>query len=1203
MSTGELDIHLLGHPQFVADGEPIKLAKRSVTIPLAAYLVLHRDEWISRSFLAFTLWANEPEETALSELRRYVYLLNKALPHIAGGESWIRADDDVLRWNETLPAQIDVVEFERLSASPETYADAVRAYTGDLLEDTYDDWVVSYRERLRAMYAADLGGLIVRYRDARDFKKAAEYASALLVADPWREDVLRQLMACRYESGDGAGALAEYERFVKRLRAELGVDPMPETAVVRDAIVRSAPLPASLGVVRVPDEPAPGAGRPLQATLPFGGRDLELEQLRASWVRAARGNGGIAFVSGQAGMGKSRLVAELAKSVEAEGGRVSVGSTSVQERFPYEGIVEALRFSLPFVASVDLDTLRASIIALLVPELSAWRKDLTDVPPVEPSREQARLLDAVSVCIERMARPRPMLFILEDLHWAGAATVSAIAFLARRLSRSAVLIVGTYREEEVGRTHPLRAIHRELRGAQPMQTLALRPLSAGAVRSIVGRLPIDEHARDALAQLGYDRSEGNPLFLTEALREAMSAEGTLTAAGSEAWTGTNALRDLIAARVSSLSDGGQDIARLAAVAGHAFHVDVLRDLAGVDESAILDGIYELIDRHIVREAGGRGRYDFVFTHHLIHRAVYESIEPPVRSRRHRRIAQILEDRPAEASGFGAASLALHRERAGEFSRAAASYVDAADHAIKLFANDDAIRHAGKAIELADDDRTRARALLVREQAYARSGKREEQAADIGILSDLCTRIDDDDLIWETVMRRLRFARSQGDREKQDAAVGELEQRSTSSGDLRRRAQALLGRADYLAWLTSHSEARAPAEEALRLYERVGDQAGQIEAMGLLAEIATNTGDATRSRELIAALRKRAEGYADQRLVLRAISSASIVALQERRIDDAAELAHEGLLLSRSIGDHEEEASTLQRLATVASWQRDFDTSRRLFSEAADAMGAIGDRRGISHALSNQVVLAMRLGLLDEAEALSKQVLEIGERTGERRPVAVTNVNMSFTRLLRGDHEAAKAYAREGLRIAREIKFPLFEGAALSNLGNAERVGGDIRAAIRHIKEGIALRTSILAPGDLLDDYCDLAVAHLQGGDRPAARAVADTILQIAGDSAEGAFWPHYCFWVSALVRRACGDATESKALLGRAVAAMDAFSSSISDEKTMAAFLALPLNRDVTAAARRDEWPSYAHGAADRYTPPKRRPPRRTATATKRRDR
>jgi len=207
-----LEIRLLGHPQFLADGVPIKLPKRSASIPLAAYLLLHRDEAVSRSFVAFTLWANESEESALSELRRYVYLLNKTLPRAEGHAAWIRADDDVLRWDGAAPMRLDVAEFERLSAAPAGYADAVKLYGGDLLEDAYDDWLLPHRERLRALYFADLVGLVTEHRGARDFHRAASYASQLLSADPWREDVVRMLMACRYESGDAAGAVSAYQK-------------------------------------------------------------------------------------------------------------------------------------------------------------------------------------------------------------------------------------------------------------------------------------------------------------------------------------------------------------------------------------------------------------------------------------------------------------------------------------------------------------------------------------------------------------------------------------------------------------------------------------------------------------------------------------------------------------------------------------------------------------------------------------------------------------------------------------------------------------------------------------------------------------------------------------------------------------------------------------------------------------------------------
>lgn len=1180
-----LEIRLLGHPQFLADGVPIKLPKRSASIPLAAYLLLHRDEAVSRSFVAFTLWANESEETALSELRRYVYLLNKTLPHGEDNAPWIRADDDVLRWDGAAPMRLDVADFERLSAAPTGYADAVKLYGGDLLEGAYDDWLLPHRERLRALYFADLVGLVTEHRATRDFNRAAAYASQLLSADSWREDVVRTLMACRYESGDAAGALAAFDAFVKRLRSDLGVEPMPETLVLRDAIVRNAPLPTTL--VAAPASAPSIDARGTEGVLPFVGRDAELDQLRAAWVRAARGNGGLVFVCGQAGIGKSRLVAELARSVEAEGGRVCHGTTTPSERFPYEGIVEALRYSLPYVASLDLDALRFAIIAQLLPELSAWHEVATSVPAIDPSREQPRLLDAVASCIAAMARPRPLLVVLEDLHWAGADTAAAIAFLARRLARSAVLIVGTYREEEVGRTHPLRAIHQELRGEQLVQSIALRPLTESAVERIVERLAVPPEDRARVARLGFDRSEGNPLFLTEALRDAMRAPEA-----DREWSGSDALRTLIASRVASLSDDARDIARIAAVVGHGFQVDLLRDVAGIEESKVLDGLYELLDHNLVREAGARRRFDFAFTHHLIHNAIYEDIEPAVRSRRHRRIAQIISERETGAGGFTAADLALHRERGGDASGAAISYVDAARHATAVFANEDAIRHATRSLDLSEDDAVRAQALLVRERALGRAARKDLQEQDIESLREISVRSNDDDLAWEVSTLTVAFTRSQGDRSSQDAAVVELERRAGLSGVPRRRAVSLLARADLLVLRTSHAEAEHPALESLDLYEELGDVRGQVASLAILAEVATVAGDFDGSRRYLLSLRKRSVGQPDQTVLLRAIATATMTALQRRQIDEAAELAHDGLALSRTIGDRDEEANALQRLATVSTWQDDFDGARRAFAESAEVLQAIGNLRGLSHALANHMVLAMRLGLLDEAQRLGERVLPLTERTGERRPLVVTKVNLSLTTLLRGDIVTAKQFALEALEIAREIKFPLFEGAALSNLGNAERAGGDVEVALGHLLDGLHLRESVLEPTDLLDDRCDIALAYLQAGRLKEAVAASNLLLNTANVSTAGAFWPHYCYWAAAQVSRAAAKPAEARELLDRAVALMDGFAAKIADAETRAAFLALPLNLEVAAAAERDEWPAYAGGSAVRYTPVKRSPKR-----------
>jgi predicted ATPase/DNA-binding SARP family transcriptional activator len=1182
MSTdAPLRIYLLGQPRVVADGVPVKLPKRAATVPLAAYLLLHRAEPVSRSFLAFTLWADATEETALAELRRYIYLLNKALGPASSGHSWIVAEGESVRWNDAAPFWFDVAEFERLSADTATVFEAIQLYAGDLVEDIYDDWLIAHRERLRSLYFADLGALIAQHRESRQFQRAIAFATQLLGADPWREDVIRQLMACRYESGDAAGALAVCDEFVKRLRRELAVEPMPDTMAVRDAIVRHVALPGP-AALRTADEVEESALEPASRyILPFVGRKLELDQLQTAWSRAARTIGGLVLIGGEAGIGKSRLAAELARIVESEGGRTLVGSTTCPEREPYECIVEAIRAGLPLIASLEVDPLKLAIVAQLVPELYARRQGLPELPLVDPQRERSRLLDAVASCLAALARVRPMLVVFEDLHWAGAATIAALGFFARRLARAQVLIVATYREEETRRTHPLRDLHRELRGERLVTTLSLRRLPRAVVDELMEHLRIPTGDTSGFAHAMFARTEGNPLFLTEAIRDALDHPDVWREQDA-AWAGTERLRALIAARRAKLSQDGQEIAEAAAVIGNGFSVATVRDVTGFTEERVLDGIDDLLDRHFIREAGGRGRFDYVFSHHLIHDAMYEAVTPELRSRRHRRVARILEDHTKSDDAALAADLALHYERGQDNARAASWYLVAAQAAERVYAHVEAIKFATRAIDLTIDERQRAAALCARESALSKTGDRSDQRRDIDEAMEIADRIGDDDLIWRLLMRRMHLERSLGKRDEEGAVIAQLERRAELSREPRRTAEALLARANHLVSLTSHSQAGAPAREALRHYESLEDMAGQIGALSVLAEIATNTGDLDASRRLLDDVRTKAASQPDSGLLLRAISAASVAALQQHRIGDAADLAAEGLTLARSLGDCEEEATMVQRQAITATWQGDFDLARRRFATAAAAFDAIGHLRGMSNARANQAVLALRLGLLDEAQTLGDQALDVAERTGDRRPLAVTFVNLSLVRILRGDPVGAKHFALAGLEVARAVGFPLFEGAALANLGNAERALGNLDVGLLHIKDGLRIRERLLSPTDVLDDYCDLAVGYLQARDLARALSTTTKLLTIAEESLEGAFWPHVCFWSAALVHRVAGK-TDATALLERANAEMHAFAAAIADLQTRSAFLALPACREIVAAFERDEWPEYARGAPGLY--------------------
>lgn len=450
-----LRIALLGHGGVLYAGSPWKLNLARRTFPLLAFLLLRRTEPVSRDLIAFTLWPDDDEEEARANLRRYLYQLQKALPPSIG-EPRLLLCADTAQWNPAASLWLDVAEFERSCEGDADLEGAVELYAGDLLESRYDEWLIPERERLHHACLSTLGALIVAYRRRADHRRAILYSRRLLALDPWREDSIRELMALHYESGNAAGALAEYQRFAEVLRTELDVEPMLETTVLRDLIARNRPIENSSTVEREASALAPPT-----IGLPFAGRQHELEQLHERWSGAARGFGGLVLIGGEAGIGKSRLVAEAARDVERGGGRVLWGSTTAPERTPCQCLIEALRSALPLAAAADIQPEWLAILAQVLPDIRQRGFDLPALPPADPKREQLRLFEALTVCFASIARPRPLLVVLEDLHWAGAATMDAIGFIARRAAQTRMLILATYREEETRRVHPVRVFRRE----------------------------------------------------------------------------------------------------------------------------------------------------------------------------------------------------------------------------------------------------------------------------------------------------------------------------------------------------------------------------------------------------------------------------------------------------------------------------------------------------------------------------------------------------------------------------------------------------------------------------------------------------------------------------------------------------------------------------------------------------------------------
>ncbi len=589
----DLQILLLGHGTILTAGTPAKLPKRATTLAMLAMVALRRGRPAARDALAFTLFPDLDETVAAKELRRYLWRIARALPARAG-EPLLIVDPETIRWNVAGAAFVDAIEFERLASDAATQAAAVDLYAGDLLEDVYDDWIVTERERLRTLYLQALHDLVAAHRSARTNVAALGYARRFLAAEPWREDMVRQAMAIHYALGDSSGALTEYELFAKRLRAEMGIEPMPETLALREAILRGEALIGSVDAAAS----VHAGGRQLQV-LPFVGREPERAAMRARWDAAAGGAGGVVLVSGEAGVGKTRLIGELAQQAEAQGARVYSGSTSSPESSPYQSIVEALRAALPVMTARPMDPLTLGVLSSILPELRAQANEPLEVAELSPDRESARLYASLATAVQRLASPRPLLLVLEDLHWASRATIDALAAIARRIDRARVLIVATYREEETPATHPVRGLADALGAERRTTELHLERFSRDDVAQLVAQLNDLAKGDDSIDRL-YAFSEGNALFLNEAIAHVVESTDGLFTDGA---TPLKGIGSVIAARTALLGETARIVAEIAAICGQGCSVDVVRDVAGLSAAQTRQAFNELLDRRLVREAG------------------------------------------------------------------------------------------------------------------------------------------------------------------------------------------------------------------------------------------------------------------------------------------------------------------------------------------------------------------------------------------------------------------------------------------------------------------------------------------------------------------------------------------------------------------------------------------------------------------------
>ncbi len=613
-----------------------------------------------------------------------------------------------VRWHPVAPFSLDVAEIEQAltrAAAARQHDDqhalqsaleqASALYPGELLPGCYDEWLLPERDRLRRLHRQSLEELLRLFEGRGDTVAAIGYAQRLLALDPLSEDFSRRLMRLFTLNNDRASALRVYHTCVTTLQRELGVDPDPATREAYEQLMQ----------YETPVNQARSRQTLLAVPPTLIGRKREWETLQEIWHAARTGNPHFVLITGEAGIGKSRLAEEFllwanqqavitakTRSYAAEG---QLSLAPVTDWLRSNGLRSSLR---------QLDAVWLTEVARLLPELLAEQPDLPRYGSVTEYGQRQRFFEALACAV--LATSQPILLLIDDMQWCDQETLAWLHFLLRFDPKASLLVIGGARAEELSPHHPLRTLLLHLRPSASATEIALQPLDATETAKLAAQVAKRELDTNSAMRL-FQETEGYPLFVVEMVL-ANQGQVSTTSQTENVRPHRQPPRDehqalpprvqaVLAGRLLQLSTSAREFVELAATIGREFTLDLLIAASNAEANTVVCALDELWHKRIVREHGANS-YDF--THDKLREVAYGEISSPQRRMLHRRVAQALEAIYGEEElYFVSGQIAWHYEHAGMIEQALPFYQRAAVVAQRVYANEDAISLLSRALEL------------------------------------------------------------------------------------------------------------------------------------------------------------------------------------------------------------------------------------------------------------------------------------------------------------------------------------------------------------------------------------------------------------------------------------------------------------------------------------------------------------------------
>ena len=727
-----VQFRLLG-PLEAQDGERgVELGRPKQRVLLAVLLV-HANQVISLDRLVEELWGEEPPPQAAASLQTYVSNLRRALEPGRPARALSRVlvsqppgyrlvvgagDLDATRFAALAEEGHRMLQAGRPAAAARALRDGLGLWRGPALAEVADEaFAQAERNRLEELRVAALEDRVAADLDLGGHAAAVAELEELAGRYPFRERLAGLLMLALYRSGRQAEALQAFQAARRTLADELGIDPGRWLRQLQAGILRQDP---GLDWTPPPQEPGPPPGetggsaaergpalaasvtqRPQAAADELVGRDDQLAALDAILAGARGGRGQVALVAGEPGIGKTRLAEEAARRAAGAGMQVAWGrcheGDGAPALWPWAQVMRQLAAELAPGQLAAMLGPSAAWPGQLIPELAEPAEPAEPLPIADLGAARFQLNQTVAGLLRRLAAARPLLVVVDDLHWADVPSLSLLAFLAGELKDARLVVVGTYRDVEVVPGQPLAETLGALAREPVVERIALGGLDRADVAQLIGHT-IGAKPAQPLVDAVADRCGGNPFFITELLR-LLQSERRLAAPDAAAAARRDipvGVRDVLRRRLARLPAQTSTVLMVAAVAGRGFDLDLVEAVTGLDDEATLDAAEAaVLAGLVVEDDRAAGRYRFA--HALVRETIYEDISLARRARLHARVVDALvavrgpEPEPAAEMAYhcwqaapviGAGRALPYLLRAGEQAVAQLAY-EAADEQFEL----------------------------------------------------------------------------------------------------------------------------------------------------------------------------------------------------------------------------------------------------------------------------------------------------------------------------------------------------------------------------------------------------------------------------------------------------------------------------------------------------------------------------------------